>query len=337
MLNIIDGGADESVVSISTMGGSFLLATVCALLVNRAFQQRTGVSKEETCQAEPTHDSIRVAFLGNSILYFNDCPRLVESMLQTRYQTVRQDSCLRGGATLPSLFYSGNGMRTKFATPTALRPDGSFDTGAPSVQALLEENSWDFIVMNDHTQSPARASSRQATIEALRESYVPLLRQSSPDATIVLLQTAAYRYPNVNHSDDLGNFAVYTHKLWTGYEDYVEALIKAGIQAKIAPVGRAFAHVFDSEPSLWHKLYSHDDYHFSPHGTWLEACVVYSTMTGVPPPVYREKWWAKSRRMQPDDEAALPLPTEQEAEYLRVVAMEICGLQFKKPAIIPTL
>ena len=334
MLSITDRGAShDSFLSVSTMVGSFLLATVCALLVHRAFQQQqqhTDISKDETCPAEPTQeDTIRVAFLGNSILYFNDCPRLVESMLQTRYQTVHQDSCLRGGATLPSLYHSGNGMRNKFAAPPAQRTsdDGSLDIGAPSVPELLRrEEPWDFVVLNDHTQSPARAKSRQATLEALLDWYVPLWKQSSPDATIVLLQTAAYRYPNVNHSDDLGNFEAYTDKLTTGYQEYVKTLIKAGIQARLAPVGQAFAHLFHHQPSLWHKLYSHDDFHFSPHGTWLEACVIYCTVTGVPPPAYQETWWERSRRMQPDDEPALPLPTVDEAEDLRVVAMRVCGL-----------
>ena len=74
---------------------------------------------------------IAMAFLGNSMQYKNDCPRLVQQMvvqqaaavliLTSRITTtlVLQDSCLRGGASLPGLWRNGNGMAEKFATPPA--------------------------------------------------------------------------------------------------------------------------------------------------------------------------------------------------------------------------
>ena len=48
-------------------------------------------------------------------------------------------------------------MQRKFATPAALQEDGvTYDIGSPTVSALLENAKWDYVVMNDHTQSPAR-------------------------------------------------------------------------------------------------------------------------------------------------------------------------------------
>jgi hypothetical protein len=54
-------------------------------------QRTSGKMNKATAMASPVGDredddasEIRVAFLGNSILYFNDCPRVLERMLETR-------------------------------------------------------------------------------------------------------------------------------------------------------------------------------------------------------------------------------------------------------------
>ena len=51
----------------------------------------------------------RVAFLGNSILYYNDCPRFLAN-LSKDHVNIHQDSCLRGGTNLQQLWEQGNGM-----------------------------------------------------------------------------------------------------------------------------------------------------------------------------------------------------------------------------------
>ncbi|KAL9182436.1 hypothetical protein ACHAXT_013088 [Thalassiosira profunda] len=121
----------------------------------------------------------RVAFLGNSILYFNDTPRFLANL--AKGVIVHQDSCFRGGTNLSQLWALGNGMRKHgFATEAArvVESEGGceYDVGAPNVKSLLSrEEKWDFVVINDHTQGPARLSSREATQNILLEKYLPLI------------------------------------------------------------------------------------------------------------------------------------------------------------------
>lgn len=292
-------------------------------------------------------DALRVGFLGNSILYFNDCPRLLQKMLQTRFSNVHQDSCLRPGATLISLFEKGNGMRKVFGdSPAALRSDGSYDLGASSVLALLrnqngedppgdkmvkdstnegnKEQRWHAVVMNDHTQSPTRRESREATIQFLLDNYVGSLKGN--DCVVVLLQTAAYRYTNMRGTEDLGSFDEFTTKLEEGYHAYQVALREHLPDVRIAPVGKAFAYLHKSNFGLWERLYSWDHFHFSPLGTWLEACVIYVTLLNEAPPPYDANWWKQSRRMQPTQEEPLPRPKANEAEDLRRLACQLSGI-----------
>jgi len=279
---------------------------------------------------------IRIACVGNSIQYFNDCPRLLERMFQERKENddhgdMSQDSCLRGGASLAYLWSKGNGMGNRFATPNALLPDGTYDIGAATVQDLLDDASFDYVILNDHTQSPARKETRSETLHTFRHDYLPLLLKSN--ITPILIQTAAYRVPKIRNTEDLGNFKSYTRLLRQGlkiYEKHINTMLQedeSDIQARIAPVGEAYSELYHSNRSLWEQLYHTDHFHPSPHGTLLQAFVLFATITGEKPPKnYDPSWWDRARRMQPPDEPPLPLPTKEDAKILRQVAVKVCDL-----------
>jgi hypothetical protein len=61
-------------------------------------------------------DEVRVAMIGNSIMYYNDLPRLLEAMSGGK---LSQDSCLHGDASFESHLRYGNGMLEKWNTGQA--------------------------------------------------------------------------------------------------------------------------------------------------------------------------------------------------------------------------
>lgn len=79
---------------------------------------------------------IRVAFFGNSMQYYNDCPRFLEALSGGHIQ---QNSCFHGGATLASILVTGNGMAWKFDTNNSLIEghEGIHDYGTCTVRQLL--------------------------------------------------------------------------------------------------------------------------------------------------------------------------------------------------------
>lgn len=299
----------------------------CTERCTEPFWQR---SKPQMCAAPIGGGSVgatarvRVAFLGNSIIYFNDVPRLIEAISGG---AIEQDSCLRGGVSFGQLMERGNGMRKKFPG----------DAGAPSVAALLS-SSWDFVVMNDFTQAPAREATRQEGIEVLRTQLAPLIARSG--ATPVLLQTWAYREV-VKGSGDLGDTSEFTRRLAEGYRAYaaeLAAALPAAQLPRIAPVGAAFAAVHAARPELWRALFHTDGFHPSPLGSFLEACTIHTTIFGSAPaaadsvPAEPAQLWARARLMQPVDHAPLPLPTVEELEYLREVARSACAAEARRAA-----
>ncbi|CAJ1945229.1 unnamed protein product [Cylindrotheca closterium] len=281
------------------------------------------IGEELAIQVAELDEELSVAHIGNSIQFYNDCPRLLQRMLKYKYKEVISDSCFRGGANVTRLFNDGNGMEDRFDTPNALLDDGTFDIGAPNVTFLLKEREWDYVIINDHTQGPVREVNRTASMDTLQNKYLPLIGDNT---MVILLMTAAYRAP-AKHSGDLGGFYQFTELLDEGYDEY-EAIFP---QATVAHFGLAFKYIRDNYgKSYWNRLYAPDDFHPSPMGTFLEASVLFCTITGeMPPEAYDETWWSNARYLDPP----MPFPSKQDAAILREVAGIICGIE--EPEEVP--
>lgn len=79
----------------------------------------------------------RVAFVGNSMQYYNDFPRFMESLSGG---TIQQNSCLHGDANLRTILIWGNGMYKIWRTGSARIFDQDktlYDMGACTVAQLL--------------------------------------------------------------------------------------------------------------------------------------------------------------------------------------------------------
>ena len=261
------------------------------------------------------------------MIYFHDTPRMFTN-LATKRRVASQDSCLRGGASLPSLFLEGNGMRNKFRT---LRKS-EVDIGSPTVSEMLSSKQSDFLVMNDYTQAPARMDLRQKTIASLQSDYLPLIQKCG--ATPVFIITPAYRKP-VNNSTDLGSPEEFTMRTKQGCEAYASALdesLPETQKCRVAPVGLAFLKIRKENPKMWERLFHVDDFHPSPHGTFLQGCVLHWTLFGCGPDNIDygngassiEHLWNDARVMQPPSDDPLPLPTTEEATYLAEIAEVVC-------------
>ncbi|CAJ1958680.1 unnamed protein product [Cylindrotheca closterium] len=238
-------------------------------------------------------------------------------MMKQKYSSVIQDSRFRGGASLVSLMNNHEAILPEFASKTALK--SSRKRNKPlSVKRLLRKE-WDYIIMNDQTQAPARSLTQKNTIKILKKKYLRRIQDYSPSSTVILLMTAAYKSSKVNYSSDLGGFKKFTKKLLEGYESYASVFPNA----KIAPLGLGYKYIKDNyEKQVWEQLYASDGYHPSPHGTYLEACIVYCSIVGEEPPKYDEEWWDTAQyKIRKKDR-----PTKQEAAILHEAACQVCGI-----------
>merc|ERR1711963_219611 len=109
-------------------------------------------------------------------------------------------------------------------------------------------------------------------------------------AQTVLYQTWGRRDGHASRSY-LSTFVTMNDFVEQGYAHYASVVTRPGRTPLVAPVGRAFRLIYDDvtsaggsagdQGSLFHRLYDPDASHPSALGTYLAACVLYSTITGA--------------------------------------------------------
>lgn len=265
---------------------------------------------------------VSIAFLGNSVLYYNDCPRLLENMSSNITQ---QDSVLRGGADLKKLLRRGNGDHFKMSVNATGAPCS--DVGQSTVASLFQNKKWDYVVINDRMQNFTFRQHQSQMEKLLAQRYAPLLISSG--ATPILIATHT---PPRLLAKSSWTISQYVAAVYKGYESYAAALsplLDQDHQPRIAPVGRAFEYVYNESQTMYEKLFHTDDYHASPYGTYLQACVLHCTIFLTPPPLALPNnistLWNNARFMQKLDDGEEPneLPSYDDAVYLLNVASTI--------------
>ena len=183
--------------------------------------------------ASPVPRSSRVAFIGNSYVYYNDLPRLLETLAGPTV-LARTGVCLRGGASLPGLMGPRGGSANVLpgsdvaglgvgSTPVGtvrdllvggegaahVPPAPPADPGTKDSKAAAsfapasaidkegtahpESGLWDTVVLNDYSQAAALPTDRAQTEKCLREQYAPLFVAAKSVRMVVFYVPPAYR------------------------------------------------------------------------------------------------------------------------------------------------
>jgi hypothetical protein len=257
---------------------------------------------------------------------------------------VISETCLRKGATLTSLFekHKCNVVRDYVTITHNTIIDNSTSSNSTRTQQQQQEieqtiftfkkdnsiyHNWDYIIMNDQSQNPARNDTRYMSIETIKRLYGPLAIMNKPGKLLpipILIQTPAYRIRGVMDTTDLGTFDNFTNSIAYGIiqykyafdeillsssssnqqqllstSSYVEessvstisqsnSMIDGG--ARIAEVGIAYQYIRNTDNTLYKKLYQKGDFHPSKYGTWLQSCIIFITMFHIKPPDYDKDW-----------------------------------------------
>ncbi|CAB9509070.1 expressed unknown protein [Seminavis robusta] len=270
-------------------------------------------------------ESLRIAFVGNSILFVNDSPGLLARLIEAsgKYH-VMYESCMKPGMYL-NIIHSDMGGCDPGLTQSHqdLTMDKLFDNTTQS---------WDYVVLNDQTKAPATPMEQMTTNVLLKRKFA----QQSWDtgATPIFLQTAAYQHTKT----EFGTFEQFTKLLHDGYHDYANEVTECfqkrrqsdtsigtrrPKEARVSPVGEAYAEVKSKNVELWEQLYMADGVHPTPLGTWLQVCVLYATMLNEEPPDYDPAFWKTGPGTY---RTSGPLPTQEQATELWSAALRVTGI-----------
>ena len=194
---------------------------------------------------------LNILFIGNSFTFVNDLPAMLTEIAADAGVEIAASSVLKGGAYLH-----------QFADP-------EHELGKRLAETYPTKN-WDFIVLQDQSFNPAGRP------DDFLASAVKLCENMNGGAKFLFYSTWAYR----DNTEKLAKTGMtYTEMLNALTASYQKAAdIHGGIRV---PVGNAFALSAETNPGI--DLYTPDDYHPSPCGTYLAACLFYRAVTGNSP------------------------------------------------------
>jgi hypothetical protein len=216
------------------------------------------------------------------------------------------------------------------------------DTYYDYLEYLYEVNgapSWDYVIINDNTRSPARAQTREEGLQTLEETYLPWLQQLG--ATPILISTYGYwsPYRDMVGLVDVPTFTSLTYEGYLQYAALLEENLPESQKPRVAKVGWAFLLVWEEKYEVWQNLFHVDWIHASPAGTYLQSLVVYHTIFGKMPPRAialrpdTSSMWDDARRFAPPNHRRGRFPTPEETLYLYNVAVRICEYRYKPKSL----
>lgn len=247
------------------------------------------------CQAP--RDTIDVLYVGNSYIYFDNLPGLVEGISEgLDGPIVRGAGHTHGGATLAGHLEDGH------LPPIFSRgPAGGGD--------------WDRVVLQQQSTLGApydaetgELGSPEAFYSAARE-LVAMIRAEGAKPTFYMTWAKQA-------------FPAQSETLSRAYRS-----IGAELNVPVAAVGEAWAEVLRARPDF--SLYISDGSHPNPAGSYLAACLIYATLTGHSPVgAPREIMgapWNVAGPVESSQPTILVSLTPADAEFLQRIAWKVAS------------
>lgn len=194
-----------------------------------------------------------VLFLGNSYIYTGNLPATLYSLALSGGDTIVHQSNTPGGYTL-----EGHSTNT-----TSL--------------GYIANSDWDFVVLQEQSQKPSFPPAQVAT-ETLpyAEILVDSIKSSYECSEPVFFMTWGRRDGDQQNCQFYSPLCTYDGMQQRLRESYL--LMAQNNVATASPCGAAWKQVEIADSLLWRSLYSGDGSHPSASGTYLNACVFYSTI-----------------------------------------------------------
>ncbi|MBM3403789.1 MAG: hypothetical protein FJY10_02730 [Bacteroidetes bacterium] len=202
----------------------------------------------------------KVLFLGNSYTYINNMPLLVATLANAAGDSIQFEINTPGGYTL------------------GWEPiDHATD---PASLGLIAGNDWDFVVLQEQSQIPSISALRDSCMFPGATTLYDATKASDPCTQVLFFLTWGRRFggmqrftPNYCSVD----FTDYNHmqdSLTVSYK-----MVADSLESPIAPVGEAWRLVINQHGMV---LHDGDNSHPNIKGSYLAACVFYSSIYGKP-------------------------------------------------------
>lgn len=196
-------------------------------------------------------DTTRVLFVGNSYTFVNDLPSIIKSISETKGHIIESEEFLAGGATL-SAQWNNDALKQRIA-------QGGFD----------------FMVLQGQSQECAFPQEQfLSQVRPYAKSLDSLFKAYNPNGKVVFYMTWGYRYGDAVNCEFYPPFCSYWSMTQELYNNYRQMALDFG--SIVAPVGAAWRYSMIEDTNI--VLHASDNSHPNQNGSYLAACVFYSTL-----------------------------------------------------------
>ena len=206
---------------------------------------------------------LRILFLGNSLMYYNDMPGIFAALAGAAGKNVCVDSVTKGSATM-----------AQFA-------DRSTEIGAAALEKLTEKR-WDYVI----TEPSRRITPDEDTVLRAETAAAGFIKKLAEEAGAELLfydvwgnndgKLGVFRVTSGSATEKTGSRSI-ARAEHTAFMHRVNFRIAKDIGGvRLIPAGPAFEKAMETAPGL--NLYHTDNRHPSPAGSYLAACAVYNVI-----------------------------------------------------------
>jgi|GEM_PF-685070 len=253
------------------MRGRALLLVLPLLLMSWA---PVTMSLEE---ARPTREAAEdgtydVLMLGNSYTSQNSLSSRVQALFDA------------SGTSASVSDLTGGGMKLYQHADNAESSGNQWNTA-------LTTNQYEFVILQDQSQVPSFPTTESMWQNSKNGAIRLDSMIESAGAETIFFMTWGYRDGDSNNAWLNPDYLTMQANLESGYNMYAENITTANRTPYLAPVGLAYKAIYDQivaeggtptdQGTLFYNLYSSDGSHPSTLGTYLAACVMHSTITGI--------------------------------------------------------
>lgn len=193
----------------------------------------------------------KVLFLGNSYTSYNNLPGLIGGIAAANGDNVVSDQNIPGGATFTN-----------------------HSTNATTLSKIKSKN-WDYVVIQGQSQEPSFPPNQvEAFTKPPAKILVDSINASSECTKTLFYMTWGRKNGDASNCANYTPLCTYDGMQQRLRETYLE--ITAENDAECAPVGMAWKKVREDFPSI--ELYNADASHPSIEGSYLAACVIYTSI-----------------------------------------------------------
>lgn len=190
-------------------------------------------------------------FIGNSYTYVNNLPQMVSDIALSKGDTLVNDQSTFGGYTF--LDHCNNS-----ATWTKIR-----------------SKKWDYVILQAQSQEPSiDASQVQTQTYPYAKQLADSIRANNGCCEVLFFMTWGRKNGDASNCSAYPAVCTYTGMQARLRESYI--MFKDSLIASVAPVGVAWKNLRNNSPLI--DLYQADESHPALPGTYLAACVFYSSI-----------------------------------------------------------